>query len=57
MPASPHPQAMPIDAVEEPDMQDIEVELPRALLDDIDAYAVEHGYQSPSAVVRAALDP
>ena len=46
---------MPIDAYEV-ELEEIEVELPRDLLDDIDDYAVTNGYQSPSDVVRAALE-
>jgi len=33
----------------------VEVELPAPLLADIDEYAVRHGYENPSAVVRDAL--
>ena len=46
---------MPIDAYEV-ELEEIEVDLPRELLDDIDDHAVTHGYRSPSAVVRAALE-
>jgi metal-responsive CopG/Arc/MetJ family transcriptional regulator len=46
---------MPIDAYEV-ELEEIEVDLPKELLDDIDDYAVENGYQSPSDVVRAALE-
>jgi len=46
---------MPIDAYEV-ELEDIEVELPRDLLEDMDDYAVTNGYQSPSDVVRAALE-
>lgn len=46
---------MPIDAYEV-ELEEVEVDLPRDLLDDIDDYAVTHGYQSPSDVVRAALE-
>jgi len=34
----------------------VEVELPRTVLGDIDRLAVFHGYETPSAVVREALD-
>jgi Arc/MetJ-type ribon-helix-helix transcriptional regulator len=44
------------DALRRPEFDEIEVELPRELLDDIDDYAVTHGYQSPSDVVQAALE-
>jgi metal-responsive CopG/Arc/MetJ family transcriptional regulator len=47
--------AMPIDA-REVELEELEVELPGELLDDIDDYAVTHGYRSPSDVVRAALE-
>ena len=33
----------------------VEVTLPRSLLEDIDNYAVRHGYRSPSSVVSDAL--
>jgi len=33
----------------------VNVRLPKGLLADIDAYAVEHGYETPDAVVREAL--
>lgn len=35
---------------------DIEVTLSRELLRDIDEFAVENGYENPSAVVSDALD-
>jgi Arc/MetJ-type ribon-helix-helix transcriptional regulator len=38
------------------DADSVEVELPGELLRDIDEYAARHGYESPGAVVRAALD-
>lgn len=38
------------------DCEEIEVELPPELLDEIDAYAIRHGYRSPSDVVQAALE-
>lgn len=44
------------DALRRVEFDEVEVELPRDLLDDIDDYAVTHGYQSPSDVVRAALE-
>ena len=47
--------AMPIDVYDE-ELEDIEVELPPDLLEDIDDFAVTNGYQSPSDVVRAALE-
>lgn len=47
---------MPIDALEKAELQEIEVELPADLLDEIDDYAVTYGYRSPSDVVQAALD-
>jgi len=34
----------------------VEVTLPQELLRDIDAFAVQHGYESPSAVIREALE-
>jgi Arc/MetJ-type ribon-helix-helix transcriptional regulator len=34
----------------------VEVELPRQVLGDIDRLAVFHGYETPSAVVREALE-
>jgi Arc/MetJ-type ribon-helix-helix transcriptional regulator len=46
---------MPIDIYDE-ELEDIEVELPPDLLEDIDDFAVTKGYQSPSDVVRAALE-
>jgi metal-responsive CopG/Arc/MetJ family transcriptional regulator len=46
---------MPTDAYEV-ELEEVEVELPRDLLHDIDDFAVTHGYQSPSDVVRAALE-
>ncbi len=33
----------------------VEVDLPAALLSDIDEYAAQNGYENPSAVVREAL--
>jgi metal-responsive CopG/Arc/MetJ family transcriptional regulator len=38
------------------ELEEIEVEFPRDLLEDIDDYAVQEGYRSPSDVVRAALE-
>lgn len=46
---------MPTD-VSRVELVEIEVDLPRDLLDDIDDYAVTEGYRSPSDVVRAALE-
>lgn len=37
-------------------LQAVEVELPAALLSEIDEYAVRNGYENPSAVVREALE-
>lgn len=34
----------------------VDVVLSRELLRDIDAFAVRHGYENPSAVVREALE-
>jgi metal-responsive CopG/Arc/MetJ family transcriptional regulator len=34
----------------------VEVELPAALLAEVDAYAAVHGYTSRDSVVREALD-
>jgi len=41
---------------EEPVAVDVEVELPRELLYEMDQFAAQHGYENPSAVVRRALD-
>ncbi|MFB6309754.1 MAG: ribbon-helix-helix domain-containing protein [Salinirussus sp.] len=46
---------MPTDAAA-PEFEEIEVCLPAELLQDIDDYAVSHGYRGPSDVVRAALE-
>jgi len=35
---------------------EIEVAIPRELLDEIDRFAVRHGYENPSAVVREAIE-
>lgn len=37
------------------DEETLRVALPTELLRDIDEFAVQHGYENPSAVVRAAL--
>lgn len=39
----------------EEELEQIEVELPRELLDDIDDYVVDEGFGSPSDLVEAAL--
>lgn len=38
------------------DEETLRVALPTELLRDIDEFAVQHGYENPSAVVRAALE-
>jgi len=40
---------------EPPETVPIEAELPAELLREIDAFAARHGYESPDAVVAAAL--
>lgn len=50
------PDAMDHDSFGQCDVREIEVEFPPELLDEIDEYAVNHGFRSPSDVVRAALD-
>ncbi len=47
---------MDTDSFGQSDVREIEVEFPPELLDEIDEYAVNHGYRSPSDVVQAALD-
>ena len=44
-----------VDMGTEDDTVAVEVSLPRSLLEDIDQYAVRHGYRSPSGVVSDAL--
>ncbi|MFT4923733.1 MAG: hypothetical protein ACI8XM_002964 [Haloarculaceae archaeon] len=38
------------------DLVTVDVRMPSALLDDIDAYALAEGHETPDAVVREALD-